>query len=377
MVDNKIMCHFGGEHLATMQRIINNKFTSNQLKCCICQNQKGYPDSKTDMKITIKIDRDPVSGNLKLFVTFYSYLLPSCACLLHKHWTMQSLNSQVLLPQSETLSCSPSLSVIPFPLIVWCCPSPALLSFLCYLFLSTFDIISLSHFPFPAMLSFPFSVCHPFPSMLYFPHPCLIYFPFHVILSLPCLIYLPFHVISPLPRLILFPFHVILSHPRYLFPLMFDMILSQSMYLFPSTLSFPFQVPRYPFPSMLSFPFCVIFSLPHLMLLFPLPFTLSFQTKPPAWGEKKTCAEEERIHTHTYRTITQESNCGPATLLRLSSCTCLTFAECGGVKIAPAFLYAAVTDSVFILSPWNLVTLLTKQHHIWSPKHGAFLSIRK
>lgn len=64
MVDNKIMSHFGGEHSATMQRIINIKLTSNQLKCCICQNQKGYSDSKTDMKITIKNDRDPVSGNL-------------------------------------------------------------------------------------------------------------------------------------------------------------------------------------------------------------------------------------------------------------------------------------------------------------------------
>ena len=137
MVDNKIMCHFGGEHLATMQRIINNKLTSNQLKCCICQNQKGYPDSKTDMKITIKIDRDPVSGNL-------SYLSPFTAtCSLPVH--AFSTNIELCSPLTHRYFCHKVKHFHVLP------------PFLCYLFPSLFGVV----LPLP---------CYPFCVIFFFPH---------------------------------------------------------------------------------------------------------------------------------------------------------------------------------------------------------------
>ena len=234
-----------------------------------------------------------------------------------------------------------------------------------YLFPSVFNILPLPCYLFPSTLSFPFHVWYTS--------------------SLPHLIHLVFHVIFSLPQLICFPFHVILSHPSDLFPSMFDAILplpcypSPSMLSFPIRVSFPFHVIlslskfhvillllRYSVPAMWSFPFHIWWycfpSLSHY------PFKPNLQ---PVVGKK--FVQRRNVHTtHTYRTIRPESNCGPATLLRLSSCTCLTFAECHGVKIAHAFLYAAVTDSVFVLSPWNLATLSTKQHHMCSPKMVHF-----
>ena len=201
------------------------------------------------------------------------------------------------------------------------------------------------------MLSFPFSVwCHPFPSILspslfnILPLPCYP-FPFIImIFSLPYLIYL-FPSMFDIPSLLCYlPPSTVVMFPLPCYP-------------FPSTF-FPFNVWRYPFPIHVSFPFQVILSL----LCYPFPSVLSFPFhiwcycfpslshypfKPnlqPEMRKKLVQRRNIHTHTHTYRTIRQESNCGPATLLRLSSCTCLTFAECCGVKIAHAFLYAAVTQ---------------------------------
>ena len=317
MVDNKIMSHFGGEHSAAMQRIIDNKLTSNQLKCCTCQNQKGYPRLKNWHEIyTHKNDTGIQCLEVKVIVTFYSSLHPSCAGLLHKHWTIQSLNSQLLLPQSETLP----FHVLP-PFLCYLFPYRLVLSFLFLLILSPLSFSFHVWHTFPSMFSFPihriFSLqclMLSFPFHLIFSHPCLIYFPFHVIFSHPCLIDFPFHLIFSHPCLIYFPFHLIFSLPHYLFPSTFDIPLpfhiwytlssmlsslfhswyaSPSMLSFPIhrifslqclTLSFPFHVilshpcifslPCYPSPSMLSFPFQLWCYLFPSMLSFPFPSSM-------------------------------------------------------------------------------------------------------